>query len=111
MKTSLFALIAALAFVTVANAAPMQNLSFEQLRSACREPKKFQNQILPTTIVLDCSERMLRWTPSNEGSFTLPSKRVITHAVKYGQNLIDEGAGRPRDILSPVDRRWRRLPQ
>jgi hypothetical protein len=81
MKMSFFSLIASLAFVTVANAVPMQTLSFDDLRAACREPKRFQNQIQPTSIVLDCSDRVVRWVPSAEGTFSLPSKRVITHAV------------------------------
>jgi hypothetical protein len=60
---------------------PQKSLSFEELRAACRDPKRFQNQVQPTSIVIDCSDRALRWIPGSKGLFALPTKRVITHAV------------------------------
>lgn len=69
---------------TTAAAAPHQRLSFEDLKMACQDPKKFQNQIEPTSIRLDCSDKVVKFVPCageatgcGNGSMTLPAKRVI----------------------------------
>ena len=84
MKSVLFGLMMA---SVVANAgAANQNISFEQLKLACKTPEKFQNQIKPTSIKLECKDRLIKWIPSGEGTAPLTVLRYISHnvsATKY----------------------------
>lgn len=43
-----YVVLALMAVAQIAGAAPVQKLSFEDLKQACQDPKKFQNQIEPT---------------------------------------------------------------
>lgn len=90
MKSALFAFV--LAFAFVAQAAPMQRLSFDQLKEACRDPKHFQNQLKPTTIVLDCSDRLQKWVPGESAQTPVSSKRVITYAVSSDKYTVTSTA-------------------
>lgn len=74
MKIVMFAL---LALTQMAVAAPMQKLSFEDLKQACKDPKKFQNQIEPTSIRLECSDKVYKYIPAGTSTSTLPARRVV----------------------------------
>lgn len=72
------AVIAGLMLVaSAAVAAPHQQLSFEELKMACKDPKKFQNQLEPASIKMDCSDKVLKYVPAGEGTMTMPAKRTV----------------------------------
>lgn len=72
-----YVVLALMAVAQIAGAAPVQKLSFEDLKQACQDPKKFQNQIEPTSIRLDCSDKVYKYVPAGTDTMTLPARRVV----------------------------------
>jgi hypothetical protein len=77
-----FALISAPAF-----AVDQQSINFEQLKEACKNPAQFQNQNKPSSMKLDCKDRILFWMPAANGAAELKNSREVAYRVssdKYG---------------------------
>lgn len=77
MKTLIAGLLL-IGSAAVANV-PNQKLGFEDLKMACKDPGKFQNQLAPASIKLECSDKVLKYVPAGQG--VMPGKRVITFNV------------------------------
>lgn len=58
-----------------------RTLSFDQLRVACQEPSRFQNQMKPANIKITCSDRIQRWVPAGTSTMTMPSERMVQFQV------------------------------
>ena len=68
----------ALALVSApAFAGGSHGLSFSEIREACQNPGKFQNQIAPQNLQISCEERTSHWVPYVAREMKLPCSRVI----------------------------------
>lgn len=86
-------IIAVALTVAAQTAAAQQAMNFSQLKEACLNPAKFQNQIQPTNIKIDCSDRQVTWVASADDQTNLPGLRVVGHSVssdKYAVALTKE---------------------
>ncbi|MGZ3672389.1 MAG: hypothetical protein ACXWR1_19475 [Bdellovibrionota bacterium] len=71
----LFALVSTPAF------AGGHGLSFEEIREACQNPGKFQNQLAPTNLQISCEEHVSRWLPYVAKEVQLPRSRYIISSL------------------------------
>jgi hypothetical protein len=67
----------ALALVSAPAFAGSQGLGFSDIRDACQNPGKFQNQIAPSNLQISCEEHVSRWMPFTAKEMQLPRSRVI----------------------------------
>lgn len=83
MKAILLALISMPAFAAV----DQQDVNFEQLKAACKNPGQFQNQNKPASMKLDCADRVLEWRFMGNGAFEAKNSRSVSYRLtsdKYG---------------------------
>lgn len=62
-------------------AGPVQGLGFDDIKAACLNPAKFQNQVAPTNIQVSCRDVQLKWVATDAGSFNLPTAHAIVTSV------------------------------
>lgn len=58
-----------------------KSIRFSDLKTACLEPARFQNQTAPTNIQISCQDIEYKWVPSNDGSVNMDRNRFITTSV------------------------------
>lgn len=75
-----------------------QNLSFDQLKLACKEPGRFQNQMKPSELKITCSDRVYRWVPAGTAPMTMPSKRTVFFKVSSDKYTVP---GSQQEIAAP----------
>jgi hypothetical protein len=56
-------------------------LSFEQIKDACSNPSKFQNQQAPSNLQITCEEHVSRWLPYVAKEMQLPRSRYIVSSL------------------------------
>ena len=88
MKSIIVGLVLA---TSMAFAADHQTLNFDNLKAACKDPKRFQNQLKPTSIKIDCADKVVRWIPAGMSQTKMPSKRIVMAGVSSDKYTV------PRD--------------
>jgi hypothetical protein len=71
-------------------------LSFSELREACQDPARFQNQVAPQNIQVSCEERTTRWETDGGSSVELPRSKEIWSSFtsdKYESDTESEKVG------------------
>jgi hypothetical protein len=61
--------------------AATQQLSFDDIKNACKNPSAFHSQVAPSNIQLSCKDAQYRWVASIEGSLEMARDRSITTAL------------------------------
>lgn len=54
---------------------------FNEVRQACKDPAKYQNQIAPSNIQITCTDVQYNWLPAGNGNIEMATKRFITSAL------------------------------
>jgi hypothetical protein len=80
MKTLMLALLAVSA-PAFAGSLPGSQLSFDEIREACQDPARFQNQIAPTNLQVTCEERTTKWLAVPSTAVDLPTSREIISSL------------------------------
>lgn len=82
MKKTVFA-IAPLLFALTVTADPgtVQPVGFDDIKIACQNPSRFQNQVAPSSIQVTCHDVQYRWVPESDGALDLATSREITTSV------------------------------
>ncbi|MEY4616483.1 MAG: hypothetical protein RJB66_1443 [Pseudomonadota bacterium] len=97
MKTQLLICVATLGLCQMnamaSEQAPSDSriLQFEELREACANPARFQNQVAPSNIQVSCTELKTKWVADPQSSVALPTRRVVVTSVssnKYKVNPV-----------------------
>ncbi len=88
MNKVLLALVS-VSFAFTAYAGGIQNLNFEDLKVACQNPAKFQNQTAPTNIQVTCKDVQLRWVADSDKTLSLGTARHVTIAVQSDKYAVD----------------------
>jgi hypothetical protein len=58
-----------------------RGLSFDEIRDACSNPSKYQNQIAPQNLQITCEEHVSQWVPYQAKDMTLPRSRYIISSL------------------------------
>lgn len=77
MKIATVLFSSALALSTSSVFAGSQGLSFDDIREACQNPSKYQNQIAPSNLQITCEEHISRWLPYQSKEMQLPRSRYV----------------------------------
>jgi hypothetical protein len=73
--------IIASAFVLSLSAQAGNHLGFEEIRDACLDPAKFQNQIAPTNLQVTCEDRSTKWKAVSSTTVELSRTREIVSSL------------------------------
>lgn len=76
MKLAIIAL-----FMSASAAHAGAQLGFSEIREACKDPAKFQNQIAPRNLQVSCEDRSTKWTPVASSTVELTRSREITSSL------------------------------
>jgi hypothetical protein len=57
------------------------DLSFAEIREACLDPAKFQNQIAPSNLQVTCEERATKWVGAPSKTLEMPRSREIISSL------------------------------
>ena len=77
MKIFAFALVLAASTAMAGH----HEFGFDDLRQACKDPAKYQNQIKPSSIQISFADKVVRWIPAGNSKLTLPAFRLVNHKV------------------------------
>jgi hypothetical protein len=58
-----------------------QGLTWDQIKDACQNPAKFQNQLAPSNLQISCEEHLTRWLPYVSKEMQLPRSRYIVSSL------------------------------
>jgi hypothetical protein len=61
--------------------AATQRISFDEIKTACKNPAAFHSQVAPTNIQLSCKDAQFKWVASVDGSLEMARERSITTAL------------------------------
>lgn len=75
------ALLATALLATPAFAGGSGGLTFDQIKDACQNPSKYQNQIAPTSLQITCEEHVTSWVPYVSKEMQLPRSRYIVSSL------------------------------
>jgi hypothetical protein len=78
---SVLALALALVSATAVAGGSTQGLTFDEIRDACQNPSKFQNQLAPSNLQITCEEHVSRWLPYLSKEMQLPRSRYIVSSL------------------------------
>lgn len=92
-----------LAFVFSALSIPAfaADLTFDEIREACSNPGKFQNQIAPTNLQVTCQEKVTQWLPYLAKQMNLPRSREITASLTSDKYQVSPNV-HPMDVAEQV---------
>jgi hypothetical protein len=79
------------------------NLTFDQLKDACRNPSSFHNQNAPSNIQISCRNLTYKWIPDPDGAMTMAIPRHVTSSIysdKYVVGSVTEPVGTPNQNVS-----------
>jgi hypothetical protein len=74
-------LSSALGIAAAGQGGPVQVLGFDDVKSACQNPARFQNQVAPTNIQISCRDVQLKWITTDAGAFNLPTAHAVVTSV------------------------------
>ncbi len=81
MRNLITALAVSLASALVIAAEPVQTIGFDEVKAACLNPARFQNQVAPTNIQVSCRDVQLKWVPAGDATVALPTAHAVTTSV------------------------------
>ncbi len=87
MKSLVLCTLALVSVSAFANNKPLT--SFDDLRTACKEPAKYQNQVAPSNIQISCTDQQSAWVATAAGSVAMDTTHYVTSAIasdKYTVN-------------------------
>lgn len=73
--------IIAFTAISFAGTEPVKPFGFDDVKVACQNPARFQNQVAPTNIQISCRDLQLKWVVSEESAFTLPTAHAVETSV------------------------------
>lgn len=71
----------ATAFLLSLNAQAGSHIGFDEIREACMDPAKFQNQVAPTNLQVTCEDRATKWKAVASTTVELPRTREIVSSL------------------------------
>ena len=96
--------VCALGLSAMAYAGPPQNTDptktkinrFEELKDACANPRKYQNQFEPNNIEMECTDTVTKWEQVANEKVELPTSRNMGVSITSSKYFMDEEVeGRP----------------
>jgi len=81
--------------------AATHGIGYSDLRDACTNPAKFQNQLAPSNLQISCEEHVSRWLPYNTKAMPLPRSRwIISSLTSDKYTVAPTTSGMPVDQQS-----------
>jgi hypothetical protein len=94
LATALIALVTA----TPAFAGGAGGLTFDQIKDACQNPAKYQNQLAPANLQVTCEEHVSTWVPDVAKGMQLPRSRYVISSLSSDKYQVS-----PRTHAMDVD--------
>lgn len=66
-----------------------QLADFNEIRQACKDPAKYQNQVAPSNIQISCTDVQTAWVPAGNGSIQLDTTRFVTSALSSDKYTVN----------------------